>query len=64
MTRGKTMGRSVRTERWRYSEWDAGARGVELYDHQNDEGEYHNLARDPKHAATVAQLKKLLQSHE
>ncbi|MBK8314791.1 MAG: DUF4976 domain-containing protein [Acidobacteria bacterium] len=58
------MGRSVRTERWRYTEWDGGERGVELYDHQNDAGEYHNLARDQKHAATVAQLKKLLQRSE
>ena len=64
VTRGKTMGRSVCTERWRYTEWDSGERGVELYDHQNDAGEYHNLARDPKHAATVAQLKKLLQHNE
>ncbi len=60
VTRGKTMGRSVRTDRWRYTEWDGGERGVELYDHHNDTGEYHNLARDPKHATTVAQLKKLL----
>ena len=31
--------------------------GVELYDHRNDPGEYHNLARDPRYVATVAQLK-------
>jgi len=30
------MGYSVRTEHWRYTEWDGGAAGSELYDHMND----------------------------
>jgi uncharacterized sulfatase len=54
------MGRSVRTERWRYTEWDEGRAGVELYDHNQDPGEYHNLAHDPQHAQTVAELKDIL----
>ena len=58
--RGRANGRSVRTERWRYTEWDGGERGVELYDHHADGGEYDNLAADPAHAATVAALKALL----
>ena len=57
VTRGRSLGRSIRTDRWRYTEWDGGTEGVELYDHRNDPGEYHNLARDPTYAATVAQLK-------
>ena len=60
VTRGKTMGRSVRTERWRYTEWDDGKQGVQLYDHASDPHELHNLAGDPKHAAAVAYLRKLL----
>ncbi len=52
------LGRSVRTERWRYSEWPKG--GAELYDHQTDLREYTNLANDPKHTGTVAELKRLL----
>ena len=60
MTHGPTMGRSVRTAKWRYTEWDAGAAGAELYDQQNDPKEYKNLAVDPKQAGTVAELKKLL----
>jgi uncharacterized sulfatase len=54
------MGRSVRTERWRYTEWDGGKRGVELYDHDADPHEYVNLAKDEKHAETVKQMKALL----
>ncbi len=61
--RGLIAGRSVRTERWRYTEWDEGRQGVELYDHNNDPGEYYNLARDSKHALTIAKLKKLLRQH-
>ena len=58
--RGRIAGRSVRTERWRYTEWDEGRQGIELYDHHNDPGEYYNLAHDTRHARTVAKLRKLL----
>ena len=54
------MGRSVRTERWRYNEWDETKMGVELYDHQNDPGEFINLAADAKYASTVKEMANLL----
>lgn len=54
------LGRSVRTERWRYSEWDEGRRGAVLFDEQNDPHETSNLATDPKHAETIAGFKSLL----
>lgn len=49
-------GYSLRTPRWRYTEWDEGAEGRELYDHDNDPQELTNLAQRPEHAATVAEL--------
>ena len=56
-TQGKRFfGYSLRTERWRYTEWDEGRKGRELYDHQNDARELTNLAEKPEHAATVASL--------
>jgi iduronate 2-sulfatase len=54
------MGRSIRTARWRYTEWDEGRAGVELYDHEADPREYRNLAGDPAHASTVAELRERL----
>ncbi len=56
----EALGKSVRTPRWRYTEWDGGQRGVELYDHDSDPAEYHNLARDPRFAETVAELSRVL----
>ena len=56
-------GHSVRTARWRYTEWDGGARGGELYDHDADPAERANLAADPRHTAVVAELKALLKAN-
>lgn len=58
--KGKITGRSVRTERWRYTEWDEGKLGAELYDEVNDPDEFTNLAKKAEHAATVAQLSEWL----
>jgi len=56
----RIMGYSVRTERWRYTEWGGGKAGVELYDHDADSHEWNNLAKDPKYAKEIAELKALL----
>ena len=56
------MGCSIRTERWRYTEWAEGSSGVELYDHQTDPMEFYNLAVDPDPAAkrVISRLRKSL----
>jgi arylsulfatase A-like enzyme len=50
------FGYSLRTSRWRYTEWDDGAQGRELYDHDHDPRELTNLAGTPQYAQTVAEL--------
>ncbi len=52
------LGRTIRTERWRYTEWFNGA--VEMYDHDNDPYELANLGSSPSHAADRAELKRRL----
>jgi uncharacterized sulfatase len=56
------LGRTVRTERYRYIEWDDGKRGRELYDRQADPHEFKNIVNDPANAAIVSQLHALLES--
>lgn len=54
------IGHTIRTPRFRYTEWNEGQAGVELYDYQEDPQEYDNLADSPEHAETLTRLKQLL----
>jgi len=59
-------GRSIVTEGWRYNAYQKNKKGKarrppELFDKQNDRGEFINLAQDAKYAATVVELSALLQ---
>ena len=53
------LGRTVRTDRWRYTEWPDGSR--ELYDHDQDPGELRNLALERGHDGTRAELRAVLE---
>ena len=56
--RGRNYGQSVRTERWRYTQWTDG--NAELYDEPNDPEEIRDVAGDPKNAALIQELKAKL----
>ncbi|MFO0919831.1 MAG: sulfatase [Planctomycetaceae bacterium] len=56
------VGYTLRTPRWRYTEWDEGHRGRELYDHDVDPRELKNLADDPAHAETVKSLSEQIRA--
>lgn len=57
----KVRGYSIRTERYRYSEWgEGGELGEELYDYEKDPRELKNLAKDPAAAQIRAGLQKRL----
>ncbi|MGH7945462.1 MAG: sulfatase [Opitutaceae bacterium] len=65
---GLIVGRSVRTERWRYTEWNGGieigdGRKAELYDHDADPHERRNVYSDPLNAGTVRTLRELLRTN-
>ena len=53
----KVKGYSIRTERFRYTEWDQGNQGAELYDHANDSEEIDNLIFNPDYEREKIRLK-------
>ncbi len=57
------IGHCVRTERFRYIEWDEGRHGRQLYDYKNDPDELHNLADKPNQADRVGRMKARLAAH-
>jgi iduronate 2-sulfatase len=64
--RGSTMGYSLRTDRWRYTEWfntkSKETRFKELYDHQSSPKADRNLANDAEHESLIAKLSSQLNS--
>jgi arylsulfatase A-like enzyme len=52
------LGRSVRTDRYRYTEWPDGS--AELYDQWTDPQDHTNLVEYPVHSPTIERMKRLL----
>lgn len=61
--RGQFDGYSVRTARWRYTEYDEGKKGRQLFDETNDPREVENLADNPLHADLVKELHEALNQY-
>lgn len=62
---GPGMGHSIRTDRYRLTEWTVSGKdfsAVELYDYQSDPEERTNLAARPEHAELVRELKARLRA--
>jgi len=60
---GPMLGHAVRTDHWRYVEWqkkDGSIAATELYDMQTDPGETKNMAADSANAAIVKEHHDLL----
>ncbi len=60
---GRAMGYSMRTDRYRFTEWTVKGKDwqrVELYDHQTDPQENVNIAERPENAELVKALTKQL----
>ena len=57
----RVMGYSVRSDRYRYTEWDDGNAGAELYDYDRDPLEITNLAGESVYADTLSRMKQLLE---
>jgi choline-sulfatase len=54
-------GYSLRTIRYRYTEWgESGSEGTERYDHESEPAELNNLAGSPEHARIASKLAKQL----
>ncbi|MEO0414725.1 MAG: sulfatase, partial [Verrucomicrobiota bacterium] len=62
LTYRKNGSRSIQNQRYRYIEYGDGT--MELYDHQNDPNEWHNLATNSEHSEVIERLKrKLAKAH-
>ena len=61
VTRGTSLGKAIRTPRYRYSLWPA---GEELFDLVDDPREETNLAGSPNHSKTLELMRKNLANAE
>ena len=56
-----TQGYSIRTKKWRYTEWNEGRDGKELYNHEIDPEESINHASNSEYTQVMTQLSQQVQ---
>ena len=56
----KITGRSIRTDRYRYTRWEGEGGGEELYDHTKDPREFTNLALKPGARTILEEHRRIL----
>lgn len=56
----EVFGHTVRTSRYRYTEWGGGELGIELYDYSEDPNEQVNVVNHRDHLAARARLARIL----
>lgn len=61
--RGNAPGLTVRTQSYRYTVWNYGEGGMQLYDMNADPFQTKNLANDPAHAQARAELQAEIEQH-
>lgn len=59
-TISRSGGESLRTSQYRCTQWGFGDRGVELYDLQQDPGEFSNQAENPRYAEILKSMQQKL----
>jgi iduronate 2-sulfatase len=62
--KGGRIGRSIRTDHYRYTEWAAkdGTKEIELYDHEKDPQENENVAQMSEYQQEIIKLSKQLKN--
>jgi iduronate 2-sulfatase len=61
VSRGKELGKAIRTDRWRYTVWPV---GEELYDLKNDPREQKNLLMSGNHVEIIEAMREKLARKE
>ncbi|NLR93513.1 sulfatase [Flammeovirga agarivorans] len=59
--RGELTGKSVRTDRYRYTQWGEDEKVSELYDYKKDPKEYKNLIYDPLYSEVLKEMRSIYQ---
>jgi uncharacterized sulfatase len=60
--RNRLLGHTIRTKRYRYTQWAERKYGIELYDYEDDPEEIINLAKSASHKDILKRMQTLMQN--